>query len=100
MYNEVTFAATVQTAPRFFYGRSSHAMHEAFDVRTDDGRRLEVVDNVKLAPRCPVQPGNRVTIRGELVANSSHGPLVHWTHHDPGHHHPDGFIELHGRVYA
>jgi hypothetical protein len=98
--SEVAFGATVLTAPRFFWGARSHAVHEAFDVRADDGHRLEVVDNVSLAPRIPVTPGDRVTIQGELVPEAKRGPLVHWTHHDPGRHHTDGFIELRGRVYA
>ena len=98
--SEVAFGATVVTAPRFFYGYRSHSTHEAFDVRADDGHRLEVVDNVSLAPRVPVVPGDRIAVQGELVPKSTHGPLVHWTHHDPHHRHADGFIVLRGRVYA
>ena len=98
--SEVAFGATVVTRPRFFYGARSHSFHEAFDVRADDGHRLEVVDNVSLAPRVPVALGDRIVVKGEFVPQSAHGPLVHWTHHDPRHHHPDGFIELRGRVYA
>ncbi len=97
---EVEFGAIVTTAPHFFYGRASHAVHEAFDVRTDDGRALEIVDNVALAPRVPVTIGDRIAVRGELVPNASRGPLVHWTHHDPAHIHPDGYIELDGKRYA
>ena len=98
--SEVAFGATVLDRPRFFYGRNTHAVHEAFDVRADDGHRLEIVDNVALAHPVPVAPGDRVQIQGELVPHSHHGPLVHWTHHDPAHRHPDGFIEWRGRVYA
>jgi hypothetical protein len=98
--SEVAFSGTVLNAPRFFYGTNTHAMHEAFDVRSDDGHRVEVVDNVKLAPRVPVAPGDRVSILGELVPDTSHGPLVHWTHHDPAHVHPDGYIDFNGRRYA
>ena len=98
--SEVAFSGTVLNAPHFFYGTNTHAMHEAFDVRSDDGHRVEVVDNVKLAPRVPVMPGDRVSILGELVPETNHGPLVHWTHHDPAHVHPDGYIELNGRRYA
>lgn len=98
--SEVAFAATVLDAPHFFYGTRTHAVHEAFDVRADDGHRLEIVDNVALAPRVPVAPGDHIVVQGELVARASHGPLVHWTHHDPAHRHPDGFIALRGRVYA
>jgi hypothetical protein len=98
--SEVNFNATVLTRPHFFYGNRTHAVHEAFDVRADDGHRLEVVDNVSLAPRVPVDPGDRVTIQGVLVPDARRGPLVHWTHHDPRGNHPNGFIELRGQVYA
>jgi hypothetical protein len=97
---EVAFSGTVLTAPRFFYGSNTHAMHEAFDVRSDDGHRVEIVDNVKLAPRVPVAPGDRVGVQGELIPRTSHGALVHWTHHDPAHVHADGFIDFNGRRYA
>jgi hypothetical protein len=98
--SEVTFGATVLSTPHFFYGSNTHAVHEAFRVRSDDGHDLEIVDNVALAPRVPVVPGDRVGIRGELVPVTSRGPLVHWTHADPAHVHPDGYIELNGRTYA
>jgi uncharacterized protein DUF3465 len=98
--SEVAFGATVLTRPHFFYGTNTHAMHEEFSVRADDGHRLEVVDNVALAPRVPVAPGDRVQIQGELVPQARRGPLVHYTHHDPRHHHVDGFIALRGHVYA
>ena len=95
----VDFTARVASAPRFFYGSRTHAMHEAFDVLSSAGR-LEVVDNVGIAPRCPVRVGDAVEIRGELVHDPCRLPVVHWTHHDPAHHHPDGFIRLRGRLYA
>lgn len=98
--SEVTFGATVTSRPRFFYGSNTHAEHEAFNVRADDGLSLEVVNNVKLAPRAPVMPGDHVTIKGELVPAASRGPLVHWTHHDPSGRHPDGFIDFAGTRYA
>ncbi|HEX3457960.1 MAG TPA: DUF3465 domain-containing protein [Candidatus Baltobacteraceae bacterium] len=93
----VDFSATVCSPPRYFYGSRSHAMHEAFDVQTTSGR-IEVVDNVSIAPRCPVQSGDRVEIRGEMVHDRNRSPIVHWTH--PRHHHNDGFIRLDGKVYA
>lgn len=74
-------------------------MHEAFDVQSSAGK-IEVVDNVAIAPRCPVRAGDAVEIRGEMVHDPGRPPVVHWTHHDPGHQHPDGFIRLNGRVYA
>jgi hypothetical protein len=96
---QVDFDATVLTPPRFFWGSRTHAMHEAFDVQSDAGP-LEIVDNVSIAPRCPVVPGDRVEVRGEMVHDPGRKPVVHWTHHDPGGQHPDGFIRLRGRQYA
>jgi hypothetical protein len=95
----VDFSGTVCSPPRFFYGSRTHAMHEAFNVRSSAGE-LEVVDNVSIAPRCPVQTGDRVEVRGEMVHDPGRLPVVHWTHHDPAHRHPDGFIRLHGKLYA
>ncbi|HEY5257422.1 MAG TPA: DUF3465 domain-containing protein [Candidatus Baltobacteraceae bacterium] len=95
----VDFSAKVASAPHYFYGSNSHAMHEAFDVATAAGP-VEIVDNVSIAPRVPVQVGDRIEIRGEMVHDPGRSPIVHWTHHDPQHTHPDGFIRYRGRVYA
>jgi hypothetical protein len=97
---EVRYTGTVTTPPIFFTSRHSHRTHEQFDVRADDGSGFRVVDNVSIAPRVPVHPGDRVTVQGVLIHDGARRPLVHWTHHDPGRRHPDGFISLNGRVYA
>jgi hypothetical protein len=97
---EVDFTATVTTEPRYFTGTLTHARHEAFDTRTDDGIALEIVDNVDLAPPIPVGPGDRIAVRGELVKDPGRDPLVHWTHHDPAARHADGWIDFAGRRYA
>ena len=97
---EVAFEATVTSAPHFFYGSHTHAMHEAFYVNSDDGRALEIVDNVALAPTVPVAVGDRIRLKGELVPDARPGPLVHWTHHDPRGRHAGGYIDLNGRRYA
>jgi len=97
---EVTFAATVTSAPTFFFGTNTRAWHEAFQVRSDDGTALEIVDNVDLAPRVPVAVGDRIGVHGELVHDPGREPVVHWTHHDPAGRHPDGWIDWNGRRYA
>ena len=74
-------------------------MHEAFDAQTNAGP-LEVVDNVDIAPPCPVQVGDRIEVRGEMVHDRGRPPVVHWTHHDPSDRHAGGFIRLRGRLYA
>lgn len=96
---EVTFDATVASRPRFFYGSRTHAEHEAFEVATRAGS-LEIVDNVAIAPRVPVSPGDRIEVRGELVHDPGRGAIVHWTHRDPAGKHPDGFIQFRGQTYA
>lgn len=95
----VDFTATVCSVPRFFYGSRTHCMHEAFDVQSSAGK-LEVVDNVSIAPRCRVAPGDRIEVRGQLVHDPGRVPVVHWTHHDPASRHPSGFIRLRGQRYA
>ncbi|GAC1402407.1 MAG: hypothetical protein NVSMB64_02200 [Candidatus Velthaea sp.] len=97
---EVDFHATVTGSPRYFTGTHTHARHEAFECRSDDGTQLEIVDNVDLAPPVAVMPGDRITVRGELVQDPGREPLVHWTHHDPAGQHAGGWIDFAGRRYA
>lgn len=96
---EVTFDARVTGAPHFFFGRRTKCEHEAFNALTSAGA-VEIVDNVSIAPRVPVQPGDRIQVRGEMVHDRGRPPIVHWTHHDPQGHHTAGFIRLRERVYA
>ncbi len=95
----VDFYATVSSSPRFFYGARTHSIHEAFDAVSDAGP-LQVVDNVSIAPRCPVRTGDRIEICGEMVHDPGRLPVVHWTHHDPAGRHPGGFIRYAGKRYA
>ena len=97
---QVHLSGTVLDAPHFFYGTHTHAEHEQFDLVTDEGARVRVIDNVALAPPVPVKPGDRVTVQGDEVRDPHKPPIVHWTHHDPAGRHPGGYIELGGRVYA
>lgn len=96
---EVTFGAAVATLPHFFVGRRTHCLHESFEAKTVAGE-VEVVDNLCLAPRVPVRPGDRIEVRGEMVHDPGRLPIVHWTHHDPSGRHAGGFIRLRGRTYA
>lgn len=96
---EITFEASVTSNPRFFFGSRTQKVHEAFEAQTPAGP-VEIVDNVGIAPRIPVQPGDRIQVRGEMVHDPGKEPIVHWTHHDPGGRHAGGFIRLRGQVYA
>ncbi len=97
---EVRYTGTVLTQPTYFSSRHSHRTHEQFDVRADDGSTFRVIDNVSIAPRVPAHPGDRVSVQGELIHARGKQAMVHWTHHDPGRRHVDGFVELNGRLYA
>ena len=90
---------TVMTQPSFFFGTRTKCEHEQFTMATPQGP-VQVIDNVDIAPRVPVQPGDRIEARGELVHDRGKPPILHWTHHDPAHKHPDGFIRFQGKVYA
>ena len=95
----VDINGTVTSAPRFFFGTNTKCEHEEFGLATPNGP-IDVIDNVDLAPRIPVNPGDSVEIRGEMVHDPGKPPIVHWTHHDPAHRHPDGFIRFQGKEYA
>jgi Protein of unknown function (DUF3465) len=91
--------ATVTSRPTFFTGARTNAVHEQFSAQTPAGP-IQVIDNVDLAPRVAVAPGDSIEVCGEMVHDPGRNPVVHWTHHDPAHRHPDGFIRFRGRVYA
>lgn len=96
---EVTFDGTVTSGPRF--ARTTSGVHERFAVHSDDGIDVEIVDNVSIAPRCPVHAGDRIEVKGEFAhAYADGSPIVHWTHHDPSGTHVGGFLEVGGHLYA
>lgn len=96
---EVTFGARVTSAPNYFYGTHTHCVHEEFAAQTAAGP-VDVIDNVGIAPRVPVAPGDQIQVRGEMVHDPGRMPVVHWTHRDPAGRHADGFIRYQGRLYA
>jgi hypothetical protein len=95
---ECTLEATVTDDAREFYGNRTHAEHEDFHVEVA-GRRLEVVENLGLAPLIPVKRGDQIELHGELVPHGSHGPLMHWIHRSPNGHHESGYCIDNGQRY-
>jgi len=96
---DVVVAGTVVSEPTFFRGRRTHALHESFALVTQHGLRLEIVDNVDLAPRVPVHEGDVVAVAGQFVPKDG-GGIIHDTHHSPGPGwHRGGWVEWHDQRY-
>jgi len=96
---DVTVAGTVSSAPRYFFGRQTHAWHESFSIVTEHGLDVQVVDNVDLAPRVPVSPGDVVAVSGQYIPVRG-GGLIQDTHHCPGPGwHRGGWIEWHDQRF-
>ncbi len=72
--------------------------HQKFLLEVASDITLLVAHNIDLAPRAPVTPGDRVTLRGEYVWNNR-GGVLHWTHHDPKGRLEGGWIEVNGKRY-
>jgi hypothetical protein len=97
---DVVVAGTVADEPTFFIGRQTHARHETFDIVTEHGLHLRVVDNVSLAPPVAVHEGDDLVVAGQLIPTRG-GAIVHDTHHCPGPGwHRGGWIEWNGKRYA
>ncbi len=73
--------------------------HQRFLVKTASGQTLLFTHNIDLASRVEnIKAGDSIEFRGEYIYNEK-GGIVHWTHHDPVHHHYDGWIKLNGNTY-
>jgi Protein of unknown function (DUF3465) len=96
---DVEVAGTVAAPPHIFFGRRTHAWHETFPIVTEHGLRIDVVDNIDLAPKIPVEAGDVVVVAGQFIPRKG-GGLIHDTHHCPGRGwHRGGWIEWHGRRF-
>ncbi|MBT8089866.1 MAG: DUF3465 domain-containing protein [Gammaproteobacteria bacterium] len=73
--------------------------HQRFILELESEQTLLIVHNIDLAPRIDnLDPGDTVSFYGEYEWNDR-GGLIHWTHHDPGGQHIDGWIEHNGKRY-
>ena len=71
----------------------SHAPHQRFLIRLDNGVALMVTHNLDISRRIPISVKDRLRIRGEYDWNYQ-GGLIHWTHSDPEGQRAGGWIEL------
>ncbi len=75
------------------------AKHQKFLVKITTDLTILIAHNIDLAPRInSLKEGERISFFGEYEWTSK-GGTVHWTHHDPGKRHPDGWIKYRNRVY-
>lgn len=73
--------------------------HQRFLLQLDNRQTVLIAHNIDLAPRIDnLQKGDTVAFFGEYEWNNQ-GGVVHWTHHDPGARHVDGWLKHRGRTY-
>lgn len=73
--------------------------HQRFVLRLASGQTLLIAHNIDIAPRIVnLRVGDHVNFYGEYEWNEN-GGVVHWTHHDPGGRHEDGWVNHGGKLY-
>jgi len=73
--------------------------HQRFILGLSNGQTLLVAHNIDLAPRIEsISEGDVVQFYGEYEW-TDRGGVMHWTHHDPGGRHEDGWLKHEGRIY-
>lgn len=73
--------------------------HQRFIIKLSNAQTILIVHNIDIAPRvAAIALKESIFIHGEYIWNSE-GGLIHWTHHDPGGSHEDGWILYQGKTY-
>ncbi len=73
--------------------------HQKFIVKVSGNHTILIAHNIDIASRIPkLRKGEPVEFYGEYEFNDR-GGVVHWTHHDPGGKHADGWISYDGQIY-
>ena len=87
------------TVTRVLSDDNDGSRHQRFILQLETGQTLLVAHNIDLAPRIEgLGPGDTVSFFGEYEWNER-GGLIHWTHHDPGGRHVDGWLQYKGKRY-
>ena len=73
--------------------------HQKFILKISKDLTILIAHNIDLAPKIEViKKGDQISFAGEYEYNSR-GGVVHWTHHDPGRRHQDGWLKHKGKTY-
>jgi predicted metalloprotease len=73
--------------------------HQKFILKLSGGKTVLVAHNIDLASRISdLKTGDRIDFYGEYEWNAL-GGVLHWTHHDPGRRHKDGWLKHKGKTY-
>ncbi len=72
--------------------------HQKMILRLPSGHTVLLAHNIDLAERVPANQGDTIRVKGEYEYTEQ-GGVIHWTHHDPGGRHEDGWIEYEGKRY-
>jgi hypothetical protein len=73
--------------------------HQKFVLELSSGQTLLISHNIDVAPRInSLREGDIVEFYGEYEW-SSKGGVIHWTHHDPGGRHKNGWLKHKGTAY-
>jgi hypothetical protein len=72
--------------------------HQKFLLQLSNGTTILVAHDTQMAPRVPLQAGDKPVIHGEYIWNAK-GGLIHWTHHTDTPRHEGGWILLNGQKY-
>jgi hypothetical protein len=72
--------------------------HQRLLVRISSGDTILIAHNIDIASRINAREGDSIRFKGEYIWNDR-GGVVHWTHRDPRHSHPDGWVEVNGKRF-
>lgn len=73
--------------------------HQKFILKISQDLTILIAHNIDLAPKIEtLKKGDQISFSGEYEYNNR-GGVVHWTHHDPGKRHQDGWLKHNGRTY-